>query len=163
MRPFLILIVPLAALLAYGLWPRDEAARVRHLPVDAARWFTDGSVSDCLDLFAAEFSDGSEGRRLDRETIRAAFLSALGRRSAPRWAARVAIDDVTTVELDLETGTARLQFPVRLLRVKSGGSVDEDDPEWVVAFDTSLRRSDDGSWRFVHSTHETLAGRAPYR
>ena len=164
MRHSLLVAVPVVAIAAWMLWPVDERELVRHLPMRAATAFSAGHISDCLDAFDAEFSDDSDGRRIDRETIRAALLGALRGRGDAGLVARVEDETAIVDEFDATAGTARVRCEVALSRVSPGARyVAAADEIWTVAIDASLRRADDGTWRFVRAEHRTLSGQAPYR
>ncbi len=154
-------LVPVAivALLVFGLWPGDEKDRVGRLPLEAALAFTEGDLLGCLDLFDPLFVDESDGRRLDRDTIRAGMLG-----SQRRFAARVDPASIDVIDFDRAAGVARVRFVARLFRLEKGGaSLVDGPPEWECSIDARVRRSESGVWRFASAEHATLAGKPPYR
>ncbi len=160
-----IAAVLLAGIGAFALWPVDEEDRVRNAVRGAVRAFSEGHITDCLDAIDADFVDRSAGRTIDRDTIRAAMLGAFGRRrDGPTWIARLSADEVTLVELEAEAGRALTSFTVRTFELPPGAEyVDDAEPVWEVAVEARLARGEDGTWRFVASTHRTVSGTPPYR
>lgn len=146
----------------WWFWPLDEATRLRALPPRLAAAFSAGSVGTCLDAFAAEYHDDSEGSRVDKETLRAALLGRLAAGRGAEFVARVPAESIQLVEFDAERGTARLDFALELGRVPAASAeFGAADVDWSLEVEANLARDEHGEWRFVRSVHRTRGGRRP--
>ncbi len=162
MRPTALLAAFVLGFAAWILWPSDEVSVVRSIPRRLAAAFSSGRASTCLDGFAIEYSDASEGARIDRETIRAALLGRFGGASGGDLVAKVREESLDLASYDAENGTAEIGFVVVLSRVSPlATEVTPDDAIWEIEVDATLRRDEDGEWRITRSKHSTLSGTRP--
>ena len=158
----LLLIAGALALLTWGgvAAYRSLASvetRVRWLLDDAARAFNDGRVTAFLRCFAADYRDTTVD--VDAATLERALLASVARR-LPRSGRNILRVDVPAAEVRVEVtpsnDRARVTFVVHLF------DGDPTVPTWAAAVDATAAEVD-GAWRFVRSSHTTLAGRRPSR
>lgn len=162
MRPTALLAAFVLGFAAWILWPSDEVSVVLSMPRRLAAAFSSGRASTCLDGFAMEYSDTSEGDRIDRETIRAALLGRFGGASGGDLVAMVRDESLELASYDAENGTAEIGFVVVLSRVSPlATEVTPADAIWEIKVDATLRREEDGEWRIRRSKHSTLSGTRP--
>jgi hypothetical protein len=152
------------ALALWLAWPVAAEDQVRRAVRDAVADFDEAAIRDLLDALDGSFVDDSGPRRIDRETIRLGLLGAARSGLRPRsWQLRL-IPPIEVPDCAAEAGRASARFVVRLYHLGEGAEYLRDgDLRWEVEIDAELRRGEDGRWRFVRSTHRTLAGRPPYR
>ncbi|MBI5851073.1 MAG: hypothetical protein HZB39_08600 [Planctomycetes bacterium] len=162
MRPTALLAAFVLGFAAWILWPSDEVTLVRSIPRRLAAAFSSGRASTCLDGFAMEYSDTSEGARIDRETIRVALLGRFGGAAGGDLVAKVRDESLDLASYDAESGTAELGFVVVLSRVSPlATEVTPADAIWEIEVAATLRREEDGEWRITRSTHRTVSGARP--
>lgn len=131
-----------------------DETRIRRLFATEAERFNDTAVLTVLDSFAPDWRDRTLG--VDRATLRAALLWAFQNRRMPDGAFHYRVelpDEEFDVQVDGDGARARL--PLRLYDRTAG-----EEPVWELRVDAELGRQD-GAWRVLGSSHETLRGGPP--